>query len=77
MGRRVMSAIFEAKIHIMKAETLDSLQEAVEGFCDAAGYYHYKPELSYAENALFADAQTRYGIAELMRLADKRERFLL
>lgn len=72
-----MTAIFEAKIHIMKAETLDALNQVVELFCETAGYHQYNSNLDYAANALLADTACRYGIAELLRLAAKRERVLL
>ena len=72
-----MTAIFEAKIHIMKAETLDTLKQTVELFCETAGYHQYNGSLDDAANALHADTACRYGIAELLRLAAKRERVLL
>lgn len=72
-----MTVIFEAKIHIMKAETLDDLKQTVGLFCDTAGYHQYNDSLDYAANAMLADTACRYGIAELLRLAAKRERVLL
>jgi hypothetical protein len=68
--------LIESKAAILNTRTLDDLQNVVESFVDA-GRYQYNYDLDYGDNAIIAEMNLQYGMAELLRLAAKRERALL
>lgn len=48
----------------------------MESFVDA-GRYRYNYDLDYNDNAIIAEMNLQYGMAELLRLAHKREQAML
>ena len=68
--------LIESKAAILNTRTIDELQNVVESFVDA-GRYQFNYDLDYADNAIIAEMNLQYGMAELLRLAAKRERALL
>ena len=68
--------LIESKAAILNTRTIDELQNVVESFVDA-GRYQFNYDLDYADNAIIAEMNLQYGMAELLRLAAKRERTLL
>lgn len=68
--------LIESKAAILNTRNLNELQAVVESFVDA-GRYQFNYELDYADNAIIAEMNLQYGMAELLRLAAKRERALL
>lgn len=68
--------LIESKAAILNTRNLDELQAVVESFVDA-GRYQFNYDLDYADNAIIAEMNLQYGMAELLRLAAKRERALL
>lgn len=71
-----MASLIESKAAILKTTTLKELDRVVESFVDA-GRYQYNYDLDYADNAIIAEMNLQYGMAELLRLAAKRERAML
>jgi len=68
--------LIESKAAILNTRTIDELQNVVESFVDA-GRYQFNYDLDYSDNAIIAEMNLQYGMAELLRLAAKRERALL
>lgn len=68
--------LIESKVAILNTRNLGELQNVVESFVDA-GRYQFNYELDYADNAIIAEMNLQYGMAELLSLAAKRERALL
>jgi len=68
--------LIESKAAILNTRTIDELKNVVESFVDA-GRYQFNYDLDYADNAIIAEMNLQYGMAELLRLAAKRERALL
>jgi hypothetical protein len=68
--------LIESKAEILNTRTIDELKNVVESFVDA-GRYRFNYDLDYADNAIIAEMNLQYGMAELLRLAAKRERTLL
>ena len=65
---------FDLKKSILNAQDKLELFDAVDVACH--GVFHYDESLTYAENANRADAQMKFGIAEILRMAERRERVL-
>jgi hypothetical protein len=68
--------LIESKAAILNAKNPAELHEVVESIIDASRF-SYNYDLDYADNAIIAEMNLRYGMAELLRLAAKRERALL
>ena len=71
-----MVSLIESKSAILKTTTLKELEQVVESFVDA-GRYRYNYDLDYNDNAIIAEMNLQYGMAELLRLAAKREQSML
>lgn len=67
-----MIKLIESKAAILKTTNSKELERVVESFVDA-GRYRYNYDLDYADNAVIAEMNLQYGMAELLRLAAKRE----
>lgn len=68
--------LLEAKAAIINTRNLDELSEVVLSIIDASRF-NYNYDLDYADNAIIAEMNLNYGMAELLRLAHKREQSML
>ena len=68
--------LIESKAAILNTKNPAELHEVVESIIDVSRF-SYNYDLDYADNAIIAEMNLRYGMAELLRLAAKRERALL
>lgn len=68
--------ILEAKAAIINTRNLDELSEVVLSIIDASRL-NYNYDLDYSDNAIIAEMNLQYGMAELLRLAHKREQSML
>lgn len=71
-----MNSLLESKAAILKTTTVSQLEQVMDVIIDA-GRYQYNYDLDYADNAIIAEMNLQYGMAELLRLAHKREQSML
>lgn len=71
-----MNSLLESKTAILKTTTLNQLEQVMDVIINA-GRYQFNYDLDYADNAIIAEMNLQYGMAELLRLAAKRERSML
>lgn len=65
--------LIEARAAILAAKGSKELYDVIESFSLAAGF-RFESDRSYDDNAIRAEGNLMFGMAELLKLAAKREK---